>query len=564
MKRIYWFEEGSADMRSLLGGKGANLAEMTNLGLPVPMGFVITTDACNEYLEIGYLTDDLEEELKTYLKGLEEKRGRVLGDPKSPLFVSVRSGAPISMPGMMDTILNLGLNDETARELAKETENAAFVMDTYERFIQIFGETVLRIDRDSFEETRAKVLSECDDIKALKNGLDLDTVRATISGIIVHEFKEVIKREKGIDFPQDAYTQLKMSVEAVFKSWNSRRATAYRRLYDIPTDLGTGVIVQSMVFGNIGNDSGTGVCFTRNPSTGAREVYGEYLPNAQGEELVRGLRTPYPTGYLSTKHPEIYDKLMTILDRLEKHFRQIQDIEFTIEKGELYVLQTRDGKMTPQASVKIAVDMAMEGLISKEEAIRRIHPQSVKMFEATIDPEAKDVQILANGIPASAGIATGHIVFEAEDVKRLKELDTILVRVETAPKDLGGLSFANGILTSRGGKLSHAAIVARDMGKPCVVGCEDITVDYEKKQFSVGDVVLKENDVITINGSTGEVMLGKVNVITPTKTLELVELNQWVNEVLGIEVGVEEEVDIEELSSKIESAQYLLQPVEVT
>jgi len=540
-KYIYFFGEGKAegkgDMKDLLGGKGAGLAEMTNAGIPVPPGFTITTEMCRYYYKNNKkLPDDFEEELKKYLKKLEKVTGKKFGDPKNPLLVSVRSGAKFSMPGMMDTILNLGLNDESVKGLAESTGNERFAYDAYRRFIQMFGNVVMGIDKNEFE----KILENKKKEKGVQYDSDLD---ANDLKEIVEKYKEIYKEKTGEDFPQDPMVQLKRAINAVFESWNNPRAITYRKLNKIPDDLGTAVNIVTMVFGNMGNDSGTGVGFTRNPSTGEKEFYGEYLTNAQGEDVVAGIRTPKPISELEKEMPEVYKQLKEITDRLEKHYRDLQDFEFTIERGKLYMLQTRTGKRTPLAAVKIAVDMVKEGLITKEEAIMRIEPSQIdQLLHPIIDPKAK-VEPIAKGLPASPGAASGKIVFTADKAEELgKNEPVILVREETSPDDIHGMATAKGILTSRGGMTSHAAVVARGMGKPCVVGCGEIQIDEEKGIMRIKDKELKEGDWITIDGGTGNVIIGQVPTIEAGITGEFKTLMEWVDEFRKI--GVRANADI--------------------
>ena len=531
-KWIYMFEEGNAQMRNLLGGKGAGLAEMARIGLPVPPGFTITTEACKEYYAKGrQFPEGLEEQVREYMKRLEEKTGKKFGDPNNPLLVSVRSGAPISMPGMMDTILNLGLNDQTVEGLARLTSNPRFAYDSYRRFIQMFSDIVLKVPREEFE----KILEKYKKIEGVKYDAEL-SVEALKK--IVEEYKELVKKHTGRDFPQDPWEQLYMAIRAVFESWNNPRAIVYRRYNNIPDDLGTAVNIQTMVFGNMGWDSGTGVAFTRNPSTGEKKLYGEYLPNAQGEDVVAGIRTPKKIEEMKEEFPEIYEQLVKVAELLEKHFRDMQDIEFTVERGKLYLLQTRTGKRTPKAAVKIAVDMVKEGLISKEEAIMRVTPEQLeRLLHKQVDPNAPK-KLIARGLPASPGAAVGKVVFSPDEAAELgaKGESVILVRPETTPEDVHGMYASKGILTSRGGMTSHAAVVARGAGIPAVVGCEAIEIDLEKEEFRVGDIVVKKGDVITIDGGTGEVFLGKVPLIEPKISGEVYELLSWADEIRVIGV----------------------------
>ncbi len=530
-KWVYDFEEGSKDMKNLLGGKGAGLAEMTRIGLPVPPGFTITTEACKEYLRLGKLSEEIKEQTLEHLKKLEEKTGKKFGDVNNPLLVSVRSGAPISMPGMMDTILNLGLNDETVEGLKNLTNNERFAYDSYRRFIQMFGNVVMGIPHEEFEKILDKYKEE--------NGLKSDTeLTPEMLKNIIADYKELYKKHTGKDFPQDPMEQLFTAIEAVFKSWNNERAIAYRKINKIGDDLGTAVNIVMMVFGNMGDDSATGVAFTRNPSTGEKGIYGEYLVNAQGEDVVAGIRTPKPIKEMKNDIPSAYEELLKVADILEKHYRDMQDMEFTVEKGKLYMLQTRTGKRTAQAAVKIAVDMVKEGLITKEEAVLRVTPTHIdQLLHKMIDPSVK-VKPIAKGLPASPGAASGKVVFDVKEAaERGKKGEAIiLVRPETTPEDIEGMAHSKGILTSRGGMTAHAAVVARGMGIPCIVGAEEIKLDLDKKQFTVGDVTVKENDVITIDGSKGIVILGEVPMVEPGLTDELKELLKYADELR--ELGV--------------------------
>lgn len=487
-KYVYFFNEGKGDMKSILGGKGAGLAEMTRIGLPVPQGFTISTEACIEYYENGKkYPQGLGNQIKGNLKKLEEISKKKLGDPKNPLLVSVRSGAVVSMPGMMDTVLNLGLNDITIRGIIENTKNERFVYDSYRRFMQMFGSVVLGIEYDKFEDLLEELKEE------LKVKLDTEIDCEGLKKL-VEEFKKLVKKETGKDFPQNPELQLKTAIDAVFNSWNTKRAVTYRRINKIPDDLGTAVNVQEMVFGNMGEDSGTGVGFTRNPSTGGKEDYGEYLLNAQGEDVVAGIRTPLSLSNLKNDLPEVYEELIKIVTLLEKHYRDVQDYEFTIEKGKLYLLQTRTGKRTAQAALKIAVDMVEEGIINKEEAVLRIEPNQLnQLLHRRIDPKAKK-EVIAKGLPASPGAAYGKVVFTADEAEELgKEGEkVILVRAETTPDDIHGMVEAQGVLTSRGGMTSHAAVVARGMGKACVAGCSALNIDAKKEKISVNDMELKK------------------------------------------------------------------------
>ncbi|HDN84765.1 MAG TPA: pyruvate, phosphate dikinase [Candidatus Aerophobetes bacterium] len=529
-KYVYFFAkgkaEGSAKMRDILGGKGANLAEMANLGIRVPPGFTISTEVCAYYTQKGEYPPGLDEEMKQNLEKLEEVTGKKFGDPDNPLLVSVRSGARVSMPGMMDTVLNLGLNDKSVEGLAKKTNNPRFAFDAYRRLLQMFGDVVLGIEAEKFE----KAIDKKKEQKGVKDDIDLTTDDLKE---LVEEFKKIIKEETGKDFPQDPFQQLLMARDAVFKSWNNKRAIEYRRINKIPEHWGTAVNVQSMVFGNMGNDSGTGVGFTRDPSTGEKVLYGEYLMNAQGEDVVAGIRTPKPLSFLEKEMPQVYRELEETTQLLEKHYRDVQDFEFTIEKGTLYLLQTRTGKRTAQAAVKIACDMAKEGLITKDEALLRVEPSQLEqLMHRRIDPKAK-IEVLAKGLPASPGAATGQVVFSADRAVELAKdgKRVILVRKETSPEDIHGMAVAQGILTSRGGMTSHAAVVARGMGKPCVAGCEDVKVDEDKLQFVVNGKVFKEGDYITIDGSSGQVIQGEVPTVEPELSGDFKQLLDWADEV---------------------------------
>ncbi|NPV52064.1 MAG: pyruvate, phosphate dikinase [Firmicutes bacterium] len=535
-KYVYFFgngkAEGTAGMKNLLGGKGANLAEMTNLGVPVPPGYTITTEVCTIFYENNsQYPPELAEQVEENLKKLEDAMGAKFGDPENPLLVSVRSGARVSMPGMMDTILNLGLNDETVKGLIKRTGNERFAYDAYRRFVQMFGNVVLGVSHDDFEE----ILDE----KKKELGVKLDTeLDAAALKDIVGKFKAMIKEKKGIDFPEDPRKQLDMARDAVFGSWNNPRAITYRKIHNIPGNWGTAVNVQAMVFGNMGDDSGTGVAFTRDPATGERKYYGEYLKNAQGEDVVAGIRTPKPIAELEKEMPEIYKQLADIFERLEKHYRDMQDVEFTIQQGRLFMLQTRNGKRTAPAAVKIAVDMVKEGLITKEEALLRVEPAQLdQLLHKRIDPSAK-VQVIASGVAASPGAAVGSVVFTADEAAELggQGKRIILVRKETSPDDIHGMAASQGILTTRGGKTSHAAVVARGMGIPCVSGCEAITVIEAEKKFIVGDVTVKEGDTITLDGSQGKVILGAAPLIDPTIGGDFKTLMEWADEVRSLEV----------------------------
>ncbi|MGE5587338.1 MAG: pyruvate, phosphate dikinase [Clostridia bacterium] len=546
-KYVYFFGKGKAEggkeMRNLLGGKGANIAEMTNLGIPVPPGFTITTEVCSFYYEKNrQYPPDLADQVEENLRKLEDAMGLRFGDPERPLLVSVRSGARVSMPGMMDTVLNLGLNDETVKGLIKLTGNERFAYDAYRRFVQMFGNVVLGVSHDDFEE----ILEE----KKKELGVRLDTeLDAAALKDVVKAFKARIREKKGIDFPEDPMKQLEMARDAVFGSWNNPRAITYRKIHNIPGDWGTAVNVQAMVFGNMGENSGTGVAFTRDPATGEKKYYGEYLKNAQGEDVVAGIRTPKPIAELEREMPEVYKQLTGIFEKLERHYRDMQDVEFTIQEGKLFMLQTRAGKRTAAAAVKIAVDMVREGLITKEEAIMRVEPAQLDtLLHKMIDPKAK-VRVLATGVAASPGAAVGAVVFTADDAAERGAAGekVILVRKETSPDDIHGMAASQGILTSRGGKTSHAAVVARGMGTPAVTGCEAITVVEAERIFRVGDVVVKEGDVITLDGTNGRVILGEAPLVDPTIGGDFATLMEWADEIksLGVRANADTPHDAE-------------------
>jgi pyruvate,orthophosphate dikinase len=513
-KYVYFFGGGKADghgdMKDLLGGKGAGLAEMTNAGLPVPPGFTVVTSACRLYFQAGNKTPEpVKKQAFEALQKLEDLLGQRLGDPKNPLLVSVRSGAKFSMPGMMDTILNLGMNDEVAQALAAKTQNPRFALDSYRRFIQMFGNVVMEIPKEKFEHVFDGQK------KKRKVKLDTDLTPEDLTQIIA-DYKKVVRKEAGRDFPQDPKVQLEMAIEAVFRSWYNPRAQTYRRMNKISDDLGTAVNVQAMVFGNMGDTSGTGVGFTRNPATGEKEFYGEFLMNAQGEDVVAGVRTPVPIKQLGEIMPDVYNQLREITTRLEKHYRDVQDFEFTIQEGKLYMLQTRAGKRTGPAAVRIAVEMVEEGLIKPEEALLRVEPDQLNQLLHPVLDESKPLTVLAKGLPASPGAAVGRIVFTADEaVNQGKNHPVILVRAETVPDDIHGMEVAVGILTSRGGMTSHAAVVTRGMGKPCVAGAGDVDVDAARKQIRVAGKTLKEGDWLTLDGSTGRVIEGKVHLVEP-------------------------------------------------
>jgi pyruvate, orthophosphate dikinase len=543
-KYVYFFGQGKAEgngtMKDVLGGKGAGLAEMTNAGIPVPAGFTITTEVCNYYYDNNKkLPKELEAQTKIAIDKLEKSMGKKFGDKKNPLLVSVRSGSKFSMPGMMDTILNLGLNDETAEGLAELSNNPRFAYDSYRRFIMMFSDVVLGIEKNIFEHEFEKLKHE--------RNVKLDTeVKAHDLIDLVEKFKKIVREHYKKDFPTDALTQLYMARDAVFNSWNNPRAITYRRLNKIADDLGTAVNVQAMVFGNIGDDSATGVGFTRNPSTGDKEFYGEYLINAQGEDVVAGVRTPNPITDLGKTMPAVYKQLREITAKLEKHYKDVQDFEFTIEKNKLYMLQTRSGKRTAKAAIKIAVDMVKEKLITKEEAIMRVEPKTLdQLLHPVIDPKEK-LNVIAKGLPASPGAACGQVVFTADHaVEKAAEGPVILVRLETSPDDIHGMDAAKGILTARGGMTSHAAVVARGMGKCCVAGCESIRVDEKNKVFIAGDVTVKEGDWVTLDGSLGKVILGKVKTIEPQVTGEFGEFMKWADAVRRLKVRANADIPID-------------------
>jgi pyruvate, orthophosphate dikinase len=545
--------EGRADMKNLLGGKGAGLAEMSNLGLPVPPGFTITTEVCTYYYGNGKsYPRDLAAQVEAALGTLETAIGARFGDGDNPLLVSVRSGARASMPGMMDTVLNLGLNDATAEGLARRSGDARFAYDSYRRFIQMYGQVVLGVEHHHFEEL-------LDDHK-LETGATLDTeLGAEDWRSIVVGYKEVVERAIGKPFPQDPGEQLWGAIGAVFGSWMNQRANTYRRLHGIPADWGTAVNVQAMVFGNMGEDCATGVAFTRNPSTGANEFYGEYLVNAQGEDVVAGIRTPQHLTVSGKKvnnstlpameevMPAVFADLVTVRERLEKHYRDMQDIEFTVQQGKLWMLQTRTGKRTAPAALKIAVEMVEDGVIDRNEAVRRIEPASLdQLLHPMLDPKAKK-SVLARGLPASPGAASGAIVFSADEAEQRagKGEDVILVRVETSPEDIHGMHAARGIITTRGGMTSHAAVVARGMGRPCVAGAGDIRVDYKAGTLAARDIVAKAGDIVTLNGSTGEIMLGAVPTIQPELSGDFATLMGWADALRTMKVRANAETPLD-------------------
>ncbi len=535
-KYVYFFgngsAEGSADMKHLLGGKGANLAEMTNLGIPVPPGFTITTKVCDAYYKNNQqYPEGLAEEIEQNLSRLEKLMGAKLGDPNNPLLVSVRSGAAASMPGMMDTVLNLGLTPDAVQCLIKKTDNERFAWDAYRRFITMFGDVVMGVERHDFEEILDKYKKKA----RVKNDTELNAEQLKY---IVEEFKTIYQKKTRESFPNDPKVQLQKTIKAVFASWNNPRAVKYRQLYDIKGLLGTAVNVQAMVFGNMGNHSATGVCFTRNPSTGENKFYGEFLINAQGEDVVAGIRTPEPITDLEKEMPEVYKELVRYKNTLEKHFKDVQDIEFTIQENRLFILQTRTGKRTTRAAVKFAVDMVKEKLIDKKTAISRIDPNQLdQLLHPTFDPKAKK-EVIAVGLPASPGAATGRVVFSAEDAEKLaeKKEKVILVRKETSPEDIGGMHVSQGILTTRGGMTSHAAVVARGMGKCCVAGCGSLNVDYKSQTFRVDGKVIKKGDYISLDGSSGEIMLGQVSTVEPSLSGDFATLMSWADGIRKLKV----------------------------
>ncbi len=533
-KFVYSFNEGSKDMKDLLGGKGANLAEMTKIGLPVPFGFTVTTEACNRYYDENQtIADDIVADIFEKLSDLENVTGKQFGSVENPLLVSVRSGAKISMPGMMDTILNLGLNDNTVEGLAKLTENPRFAYDSYRRFIQMFGDVVMEIQKTKFDAIF--------DAKKEKEGceFDVDLTTEHLQDIIA-DYKKLVKDEMGREFPQDPKDQLMEAVMAVFRSWNNERAILYRQLNDIPASIGTAVNVQSMVFGNMGDTSGTGVAFTRNPANGEKKLFGEFLVNAQGEDVVAGIRTPQPIAEMAEAFPEVYKEFTRISELLENHYTDMQDMEFTVERNKLFMLQTRNGKRTAAAAVKIAVDMEKEGLINKETAVTRLEPA---MIDQLLHPKFDEKELssavkMTKGLPASPGAATGKIYFNAADAVAAVENGNpaILVRLETSPEDLAGMVAAEGILTARGGMTSHAAVVARGMGKCCVSGCAEIKVDEEAKVLTIGNDVLKEGDFISLDGTAGDVIKGQVKTVPPELSGDFGTIMQWADEIRTLKI----------------------------
>ena len=550
MKYVYLFTEGSKDMRNLLGGKGANLAEMTNIGLPVPRGFTVTTEACTSYYDHHRkLTDEIMKQIDEKIEELEKITGKTLGDKKNPLLVSVRSGARASMPGMMDTILNLGMNDEVAEGFSEVTNNKRFVYDSYRRFIQMFADVVMEFPKSSFER-------KFDAIKEEK-GVELDTeLTAEDLEEVVTIYKEEYKKLAGCEFPQDPKEQLMAAVEAVFRSWMNDRAITYRRLNDIPSTWGTAVNVQEMVYGNRGETSGTGVAFTRNPATGENHLFGEYLMNAQGEDVVAGIRTPQSIDTLKEVMPECYEQFSKICKTLENHYQDMQDMEFTIEDGKLFMLQTRNGKRTATAALKIAVDMVEEGMLTKEEALLKVDPKQLDQLLHPMFDEAslKAAECVAEGLAASPGAACGHIAFTAEDVIRMHKdgvEDIILVRLETSPEDIEGMNLAHGVLTLRGGMTSHAAVVARGMGTCCVSGCSGLVIDEEKKTLTLKDGrILREGDYISLDGSTGKVYAEQVKTVEASITGNFETFMEWADEYRTLEVRTNADTPRDALQAK--------------
>jgi len=534
-KYVYLFKEGNAKMKNLLGGKGANLAEMTTLGLPVPRGFTVTTDACLRYYEDGeQIGEDIREEILTTLEITEKTVGKKLGDPMNPFLVSVRSGARASMPGMMDTVLNLGLNDIVVEGLAELTNNPRFAYDSYRRFVMMFSDVVIGLSKSKFE----RILDEIKEEKGVVNDTDLS---ADDMKFVLKKFKDMYKKEIGKDFPQDPKEQLFEAIKAVFRSWNNERAIYYRRMNDIPSSWGTAVNIQEMVYGNMGEDSGTGVAFTRNPSTGEKKLMGEYLMNAQGEDVVAGVRTPYHIDHLEVTNKAVYDQFMDLSSKLENHYHDMQDIEFTIEKGKLFILQTRNGKRTAHAALRIAVDLVKEGLLTKEQALVKVDP---KQLDALLHPmfetkALKTSKVIGTGLAASPGAATGKVVFSAEDAKEMHkkgEKMVILVRLETSPEDIEGMNISQGILTARGGMTSHAAVVARGMGRCCVSGCTELKINEEKKEFYLSGKTYKEGDWISLDGSTGIIYGERIATMEPEMTGDFATFMSWADEVRTLKI----------------------------
>ena len=533
-KWVYLFKEGSADMRNLLGGKGANLAEMTNLGLPIPQGFTVTTEACTDYYDQGKkISEEIQAQIFEALKKLEDMQGKKFGDTEDPLLVSVRSGARASMPGMMDTILNLGLNDVAVEGFAKKTGNPRFAYDSYRRFIQMFSDVVMEMSKTFFEG----ILDEIKEAKGAK--YDTDLTAEDLKEVIA-KYKAIYKEKMGEEFPQDPKVQLMEAVKAVFRSWDNPRAIVYRRMNDIPGDWGTAVNVQAMVFGNMGNTSGTGVAFTRNPSTGAKGIYGEYLINAQGEDVVAGIRTPQPITKLEQDLPEAYKQFLEIANKLEDHYRDMQDMEFTIQEGKLYFLQTRNGKRTAQAALQIACDLVDEGMITPEQAVMRIDAKSLdQLLHPNFDAKAlAEGKVIGSALPASPGAAAGKVYFTAEEAKAHHEAGerVILVRLETSPEDIEGMHAAEGILTVRGGMTSHAAVVARGMGTCCVSGCGEIKISEEDKYFDLGGEHIVEGDYISLDGSTGKIYLGDIKTVEASISGNFDRIMKWADDARVLQV----------------------------
>ncbi|MFR3173860.1 MAG: pyruvate, phosphate dikinase [Clostridium sp.] len=533
-KYVYLFKEGNETMRNQLGGKGANLAEMTILGIPVPQGFIVTTEACNKYYNDGkVISEEVLEQIQNHIAKLEEITGKKFGSLENPLLVSVRSGARVSMPGMMDTILNLGLNDEAVEVVAKQTNNPRFAYDSYRRFVQMFSDVVMGVEKRLFENI-------IDEMKEAR-GVHYDTeLTADDLKELVVKFKDLYKKEMKKDFPQDPKEQLVEAITAVFRSWDNPRAIVYRRLNDIPGEWGTAVNVQEMVFGNKGDTSGTGVAFSRNPATGEKGIYGEYLMNAQGEDVVAGIRTPLPITKLNEQNPALYKQFINIVNKLENHYKDMQDMEFTIEEGKLFFLQTRNGKRTAQAALKIAVDLVSEGMLSKEEAILKVEPKQLdSLLHPTFEASAlKNTKEIAKGLPASPGAACGKIAFTAEEAKERAEKGekVVLVRLETSPEDIEGMIAAEGILTVRGGMTSHAAVVARGMGTCCVAGCGELKVDEEKRTLEVGGKVYTDKDYISIDGSTGNIYGEAIKTVTPEISGYFATFMSWADEIRKLQV----------------------------
>ena len=526
-KWVYLFEEGDGSQRALLGGKGAGLADMTRAGLPVPPGFIVTTEVCNAYYTNGKnFPEGMWEQVINGLRAIEAKTGKRFGDHENPLLVSVRSGAPFSMPGMMDTVLNLGLNEQTVQGLATQTGDLRFALDAYRRFATLFGEIVMGVAHEKFERVMERYKAQTE------GGRDTDLSSEQLRDIIAAQKQIIFSDQSGLAIPEDPYEQLRVAIAAVFNSWMGRRACDYRKVNRIPDDLGTAVNVQAMVFGNMGAESGTGVAFTRNPSTGEKNLYGEYLLNAQGEDVVAGIRTPNPISQLQEELPAVYEQFEQITGLLEKHYRDMQDVEFTIERGRLWMLQTRTGKRTGAASVKVAVEMVREGLIDKATAVRRVTPEQLdQLLHPTVDPQT-DAKVVAKGLPASPGAAQGKVVFdpdEAEELARDGEM-VVLVRQETSPDDFHGMVAAQAIVTARGGMTSHAAVVARGMGKSCVCGASVLNIDYSQQQFSVNGTTVTKGEWITVDGSTGRVFMGQVPTVQPVLDEDFHELMRWADE----------------------------------